>query len=109
MFAAAFSFLIGIFCVFMGLSNRKGNIELLHSYHRHRVSEEDRLPFGKKVGLGTILCGVGIMLFSIFMLLSILLEKSFLSLIGEGLLLLFLGIGLAIAVSAMIRYNKGIF
>ena len=45
-----FAIALGIVCILIGLSNRKGNIETLHSYHRSRVSEEDRIPFGKEVG-----------------------------------------------------------
>jgi hypothetical protein len=51
--------LVGIVCIVLGISNMKGNISSLHSYHRSRVSEEDRIPFGKKVGLGTIIIGAG--------------------------------------------------
>ena len=45
------SALIGVICIILGVSNMKGNINSLHSYHRHRVSEEDRLPFGSLVTL----------------------------------------------------------
>ena len=103
------SFLVGVLCIAIGISNYKGNIESLHSYHRHRVSEEDRIPFGKKIGLGTILCGAGVVLFSVLMALSVWLESSFYALIGSGLMILFLGIGLVVVVKALLRYNKGIF
>lgn len=49
------SFIVGVVCIVLGISNMRGNISSLHSYHRKRVSEEDRVPLGKKVGLGTIL------------------------------------------------------
>ena len=29
--------IIGIVCIIIGISHRKGNISLLHSYHRNRV------------------------------------------------------------------------
>ena len=45
------AFLVGVVCIVLGISNMRGNISSLHSYHRHRVSEEDRIPFGKQVGL----------------------------------------------------------
>ena len=35
-----------ILCV-LGCMNMKGNISSLHWYHRQRVTEEDRKPFGK--------------------------------------------------------------
>ena len=58
--------LVGIVCIVLGISNIRGNISSLHSYHRYRVSEEDRIPFGKQVGLGTIIVGIGIIIFGIF-------------------------------------------
>ena len=60
MLGAIVTAIVGIVCIVLGFSNRKGNINSLHSYHRERVSEEDRLPFGKAVGLGTIIIGVAL-------------------------------------------------
>jgi hypothetical protein len=39
------TFLVGVVCIVLGISNMRGNISSLHSYHRSRVSEEDRSPF----------------------------------------------------------------
>ena len=39
---------IAVLLIVLGVLNMKGNVSSLHSYHRRRVSEEDRLPFGKK-------------------------------------------------------------
>jgi len=64
-------FLIGILCIIIGISNRKGNISLLHSYHRHRVLEKDKLPMGKKVGLGTIIIGSSMIICSILSCITI--------------------------------------
>ena len=58
-------FLVGVVCIILGISNMRGNISSLHSYHRHRVSEEDRIPFGKQVGLGIIIVGISIIVFSV--------------------------------------------
>jgi len=102
-------FLIGAVCIFLGLENRKGNIGSLHSYHRHRVSEQDRVPFGKLVGLGTILIGCGIIGFSILSAISVLIERDVFTLIGTGIMLISLVAGLGITFHAMIKYNKGIF
>ena len=102
-------FLIGVILIVLGMANRKGNISSLHFYHRHRVAEQDRLPFGKMVGLGTILCGSGIVAFSIFSAVAMYTEQPFWVLIGTGILLAGLAIGLVISFRAMIRYNKGIF
>lgn len=59
------TFLVGVVCIVLGISNMRGNISSLHSYHRSRVSEEDRIPFGKQVGLGIIIVGIGIIVFSV--------------------------------------------
>ena len=59
------AFLVGVIFIVLGISNMRGNISSLHSYHRHRVSEEDRIPFGKQVGLGTMIVGIGIIIFSV--------------------------------------------
>ena len=109
MLVALTPFLVGVLCVLIGISNCKGNISSLHSYHHSRVLEEDRIPFGKKVGLGTILCGVGVMLYSIFLAISIHFDLSFLVWIGTAFLAVFFVIGMGISFAAMIRYNKGIF
>ena len=68
---------VGIICIVLGISNMRGNISSLHSYHRNRVSEENRKPFGRIVGLGTIIVGVGIMLYGGMIGLALYLEKKF--------------------------------
>ncbi|MBO5869370.1 MAG: hypothetical protein J6Q89_01345 [Clostridia bacterium] len=103
------TFIVGIVCIFFGISNMKGNLSSLHSYHRHRVSEEDRIPFGKKVGLGTVIAGGSIVLFSIFNTLTYYLEIPVFALIGSSVLAIGLVIGLGISFYAMFKYNKGIF
>lgn len=103
------SFLVGIILIIIGISNRKGNISSLHSYHRNNVSEEDRIPFGKQVGLGNIIIGIGIILFSILLSLTMYTEKDLFTIIGTAILIISLVVGLTISFRAMIKYNKGIF
>ncbi|MBR6509250.1 MAG: hypothetical protein IKT38_01425 [Clostridia bacterium] len=100
---------IGLICIILGVFNRKGNISTLHSYHRKRVSEEDRLPFGKMVGLGTIIVGIALILMGGFSFAANLLQKDFYLIIGTVILIIGLVVGLAISFYAMIKYNKGIF
>ena len=100
---------IGIVCILLGFANRSGNISSLHSYHRHRVSEEDRIPFGKAVGLGTIICGISCVIFSAFSAVAFYTETKLFSLIGTVILISGLALGLGISFYAMIKYNKGIF
>ena len=103
------SFIVGVVCVVLGVSNMRGHISSLHSYHRHRVSEEDKVPFGKKVGLGTIICGAAIMVFSILSAINLYIENQLLVIVGTVLLVAGLVAGLGLSFYAMIKYNKGIF
>ena len=103
------AFLVGIVCIVLGVSNMRGNISSLHSYHRHRVSEEDRIPFGKKIGLGTIIIGLGIIIFSGLSAAALYTENDTFVLIGTAIMIAGMVIGLAISFRAMIKYNKGIF
>ncbi|MBO5294749.1 MAG: hypothetical protein J6B71_05865, partial [Clostridia bacterium] len=93
----------------LGISNMRGNISSLHSYHRHRVSEEDRIPFGKQVGLGTIIIGVDIMVFSVLSSVTLYTENDIFILIGTAILIIGIILGLIISFRAMIKYNKGVF
>lgn len=103
------AFLVGVIFIVLGISNMRGNISSLHSYHRHRVSEEDRLPFGKRVGLGIVIVGVGVIIFSILSALTVYTEKDLFALIGVAVLIVGIIVGLIISFKAMIKYNKGIF
>ena len=101
--------LVGIVCIVLGISNIRGNISSLHSYHRYRVSEEDRIPFGKQVGLGTIIIGIGIIVFSILSSITLYTENNTIILVGTAFLIVGIILGLVISFCAMIKYNKGIF
>ena len=103
------SFLVGVICIVLGISNMRGNISTLHSYHRNRVSEEDRIPFGKQVGLGTVVIGIGIIIFSVMSAVTLYTENDIFALLGIALLIGAIIIGLVISLRAMIQYNKGIF
>ena len=103
------TFLVGVLFIAIGISNTKGNISSLHSYHRSRVSEEDRVPFGRQVGLGMIIIGIGIIVFSALSAISIYTENNLFSLSGTVLLIAAIISGLVISFRAMIKYNKGIF
>ena len=103
------TFLVGVICIVLGISNMKGNISSLHSYHRNRVSEEDRIPFGKQVGVGTIIIGIGIIVFSVLSAVTLYTENDIFILLRTVLLIGAIIIGLVISFRAMIKYNKGIF
>ena len=103
------SVIVGIVCIVIGISNRKGNISTLHSYHRKRVTEEDRIPFGKLVGLGTIIIGVSLILMGGFSYVATALQQNIYLFVGMGCLSVGLVVGMGISFYAMIKYNKGIF
>lgn len=101
--------LLGAMCIYFGILQRKGNLSTLHSYHRKRVSEADRIPFGRVVGLGTIIMGAGILLMGIFTLLATVFEIETFALFGMIFMIIGMAVGLVISIYAMIKYNKGIF
>ena len=103
------TFLVGVVCIVLGISNMRGNISSLHSYHRSRVSEEDRIPFGKQVGLGIIIVGIGIIVFSVLSSATLYTENDIFILVGTAILIIGIILGLVISFRAMIKYNKGIF
>ncbi len=103
------TFVVGVVCIILGISNMRGNISSLHSYHRHRVLEEDRIPFGKKVGLGTIIIGIVIIVFSVLSAITLYTDNQVFILVGTAILIAGLVVGIIISFFAMIKYNKGIF
>lgn len=100
--------LIGLILLLIGINNYKGDISLIHYYHRQRVSEENKVIFSKLMGLGIVVCSIGIILFSIFLYLSKILEKSNYITVGSYLLVISLFIGVGLMIYATIKYNKGI-
>ena len=109
MWAMLFPILAGIACILLGISNMRGNISTIQEYHRKRVVEEDRIPFGKKVGMATILIGVGIVIFGILSMISLWTEVQLLLWIGVGFMAAGFLVGIPLSFYAMIKYNKGIF
>lgn len=97
-----------LICLF-GVRNMLGDISSLHSYHRSRVKQEDVKPFGKMVGLGTLICGISVILMSIGTFISELTENELFVLIGSVLLFVGMIIGCIISFYAMKKYNGGIF
>lgn len=101
--------LVGVVLIIIGIVNMTGNISSIHSYHRARVTEENKKPFGKMVGLGNILVGVGVVIFGVMMFLTEKLQNNICTFIGKAIMLVFMVVGLAISFKAMKKYNGGIF
>lgn len=96
---------LGLIIIVIGISNMKGNISLLHSYHRKRVKKEDVYVFGKMVGIGSIIIGITIIIAGVV---DFLLEPAF-----QYVINIILGVGFIpgfiIIFYALFKYNKGIF
>ena len=102
------SFIVGIICIVIGIKNMKGDISSLHSYHKNRVKEEDVLPFGRLVGMGTIIVGAAVMLFSALSALAVALGNDVYTVIGTVVMIVGIVAGLGVAFYGMKKYNGGI-
>ncbi len=100
---------LGVLICVIGIINMTGNISSLHSYHRKRVAEEDRKPFGRLVGLGTLIIGASVILYGVLFLVYEKTQIDALVVIGTAELLVGIVAGLVISFWAMIKYNHGIF
>ena len=101
--------LLGVFISILGFSNMKGNIASVHWYHGKRITEENKVSFGRMIGLGTIICGVSIIFFGCLTFVALITQMELFATIGSVIVVLGLVIGLTLSVYAMMKYNKGIF
>lgn len=101
--------LIGVIVCVLGGINMTGNISILHSYHRKRVSEENRKPFGRLVGIGTIIIGLTVIAFGALMFAAEKMSADYLVIVGTALMIVGLVVGSTIVFLAMKKYNGGIF
>ena len=92
---------VGLVLIIIGILNIKGNISLLHSYHRKRVKEEDVVPFGRKIGIGTIIIGCTVIAAGI--------SGLFFENITNIILIAGFIPGFIFIIYALLKYNKGIF
>ena len=102
---AVFGALISV----LGIINMTGNVSSLHWYHRQRVTEENRKPFGRLVGIGTLLIGVSMILYSGLYYAYEATGLAILLIISIVELCLGIVAGLILSFYAMIKYNGGIF
>ena len=109
MLAAITTTIIGIIICVLAVMNMRGNISTLHSYHRNRVKEEDVKPFGKLVGLGTLLIGISVILYSLLLIVFTLTNFEILVIIGNVVMTIGIVVGIVISFYAMKKYNGGIF
>ena len=109
MFPFIVCLVLGCFIIAMGVVNMRGNLSTLHSYHYHRVAEKDRKPFGRLVGIGTVLAGASVAIYGIFLFIYEKTQSDLAIWIGVPLLIAGIVAGLVVSFYAMIKYNKGIF
>ena len=101
--------ILGVILIVLGIINMKGNISSLHWYHRQRVTEEDRKPFGKLVGLGTLIIGIALVISGILFWISEVTATELWLIVGCVITVVGIVVGLVLSFYAMIKYNKGIF
>lgn len=93
---------LGVIFIFLGIMNYKGNISSIHWYNRRNVSKKDVKNYGKLMGIGTIIFGVGMIVTAIFQLFFDLDESNY-------ILIFSLISGVITMIYAQFKYNKGIF
>ncbi len=101
--------ILGVALIIMGIVNMTGNISTLRRHHRKRVAPEDVKPFGRLVGIGTVIIGICIALMGVFDHVAQTTNNPSLSSVGMIVLPVGLLFGTGIMIFAMIKYNKGIF
>ena len=99
----------GASIIFFGVMNMRGDISSLHSYHRDKVAPQNVRAFGRLVGLGTVITGASVSLFSGFLLIAEIKESSLIMILGSTLLCVGLAAGILISLIAIKKYNGSIF
>ena len=94
---------LGILVSILGIINMTGNISSLHWYHRQRVTEENRKPFGKLVGLGTLIIGLSMIVFGILFLIFEQTQLQAFVVIGVIELIVSIIVGMFVSFYAMIE------
>lgn len=92
---------LGLVIGILGIVIATGHIEVIHSYNRARITDETRKPYGKMVGSGCLVMGIGIIV------------DGIISLFNENFppvsVIIGLIIGLILVLYGQFKYNKGIF
>ena len=101
--------IVGVICIVIGVCNRKGNISMIHSYHIDKISEEDKIPFGRLMGIGMIIVGVTLIVFGGMSFLATALHDDVYVKIGYIIMSVGLAVGLGISLFSIKKYNKTIF
>ena len=100
---------IGLIISVLGIINMTGNISTLHRYHRNKVSEENKKPFGRLVGLGTLIIGIAVIIYGVLMFIFEETKLDYIAVIGTVELIVGIIAGIIPTFYAMKKYNNGIF
>ncbi len=105
---AAISIFVGLACFVISLLNMKGNISMLHSYHTNNISEEDKIPFGRRVGVGMLFVANSLIIYGGLFIPAELTKNNIYMIVANIVLAVGLTVGLAICLLAIKKYNKTI-
>ena len=91
---------VGITILILSILFFLGHINLLHEYHRTNVKEEDKLIFGRKIGISLLIMSIGMLSSGAIALINSVLDTL-------ALILLFvpLFISIILIVVTIIKYN----
>lgn len=101
--------ILGVILIILGAGNMRGNLSSIHRYHRRRISERDKKPFGRLVGLGTLIIGAAVALFGGLTFAAEKTECEAFAVAGRIEIIVSICIGVGISLYAMLKYNKGVF
>ena len=100
---------IGLLTCILGMINMMGNLSSLHWYHRQRVTEENRKPYGKQIGIGTVIIGSALIVSGTLFFIHEKTGPLVLVVIGVAALIIGIALGMIVSLRAMKKYNGGIF
>ena len=92
---------LGIVLSVIGVMNIRGNISAIHSYNRKKVREEDVPKYGRAVGTGTLIIGLG--------LIAAFAAGQWNSAAQNYILVPAFVVGFGFILYGQLKYNKGLF
>ena len=100
---------LGLLVCVIGILNMRGYVNTIHRYHREHVSEEDVKPFGRLVGLGTLIIGAALMIYGALLFIAEKTAADALVILGNAELIVGIVVGAALNLYAIKKYNGSIF
>ena len=94
--------LMSITCFVFAYAHFKGNVSLVHSYHKRKIKQENLMSYSKTMGVGMLICGLGC-------LMNLLARLFHLFILGKIGVVIGLVVGIVMMIYAQMKYNHGIF